>query len=158
VDRGQVVAYSAENLVTIPLGQPAIVSLEAPLQAYGGKVVDIRIRAQGDRPISKVEVRYRGIVDSTKTYTVNPIQTFVIQDSWVRLPNVTTDGNLTILATVTDVSGAVSEIVSINVSVIPASQREPDIGLSFAPTFRTADPPWRWSAFRTLGSPLAGAI
>jgi len=159
VDRGLVVAYSPENLVTIPLGQPGITSLETPLQAYGGKVLDIRVRAQGDRPITRVDIRYRGVVDSTKTYTINPMQTSVIQDSWVGLPAVTADGTLTILATVTDVSGAVSEIVSTNVSVIPSSQPEPDFQLSFVPAFRTAEPPWaRRSAFRILGSPLTGAL
>jgi hypothetical protein len=159
VDGSQVTAYSSENLVTIPLGQPGIISLETPLQAYGGKVVDIRIRAQGDRPISKVEIRYRGVVDSTKTYTITTAQTSVIQDSWVGLPAVTVDGTLTILATVTDVSGAVSEIVSTNVTVLPSPSPEPDFELAFAPVFHTAEPPWaRRSAFRILGDRRIGDL
>jgi hypothetical protein len=157
VDRGLIVAYSDENLVTIPLGQPGITSLETPLQAYGGKTLDIRIRALGDRPISKVEVRYRGVVDSTKTYTITPTQTNVIQDSWVILPDVTSDANLTILATVTDVSGAVSEIVTANVSVVPPppGPASSELELSFAPAMKSTDPPWsRTVSLRALTGAL----
>lgn len=112
VDRAGVVAYSSESNVLIPLGPPVVWSLEVPTSVSGGQTVDVRVRARGDRPLNKIEIRFRGAADATKTFVINPARTDVVQDASVTLPVAPADSVLVVMATATDLSGAVSEIVS----------------------------------------------
>jgi hypothetical protein len=123
VDRGGAVAYSDVKTVTVPLGPPLITSLEVPSTAKYGTTVDVRVRGAGDRPLTRVDVRFRGAVDYDGVYTVSPLNTQVIKDASVAISPTPKDSVLVVSATVTDVSGAVSEIVS---KAIPVTMPLPD--------------------------------
>jgi len=118
VDRGGAVATSQVDQIQIPLGPPVVTDVEVPSLVKAGFVVDVRVRARGDRPLSRIEVRFRGAADSTRTFQVAPQRIEVIQDASVLIPLAALDTQLVVLATATDVTGAVSEIVSRSISVI----------------------------------------
>jgi hypothetical protein len=142
VDRGGVVAYSDESVVNIPLGPPFVTELETPLAAYNGTVVDVRVRARGDRPLSLIEVRFRGAVDSTKSYTIDPQRVDATQDVSVGIPASPKDSVLVVMATARDLTGAISEIVTRTVSVIvipdTTTAAEPELQLAAAFDFSPA--------------------
>ena len=118
VDRGGAVATSQIDQVLIPLGPPVVTDVEVPAMVRSGFIVDVRVRARADRPLARIEVRFRGAADSTKTFVVAPQRIEVIQDASILIPLAAPDTQLVVLATATDVTGAVSEIVSRSISVI----------------------------------------
>jgi hypothetical protein len=118
VDRGGAVAYSDTKTVTIPLGPPVVTSVEVPTSVKSGNVADVRIRAQGDRPLARIDVYFRGAADSTRVFQIVPQRMSVVQDASVGVPLAPKDLILVVSATATDVSGAVSEIVSQAIMVI----------------------------------------
>lgn len=156
VDRGGAVAYSDVKTVTIPLGSPIVTDVEVPTSTKFNSTVDIRVRARGDRPLARVDVRFRGAVDFDGVYMQNPQNTNVIQDASVTIPAVPKDSVLVVSATATDVSGAVSEIVS---KVIPVTLPTTDTTSAVAavqterPLLYTAASPSVW----TIAGPPAEA-
>jgi len=145
IDRGQVMAYSEEDLITIPLGPPAVLDVEVPLVAYRGRLTDIRVRATGDRPLTEIQIRFRGAADSTKTYSVDPIRLDVVQDAWVGIADSTSSTTLIVMVTARDVSGAVSEIVSRTLTV--ENPTEPDLAMA-EPRLESRAVPFHWSPTR----------
>ena len=123
VDRGGAVAYSDQEMVTIPLGPPVVTDVEVPSFVKAGATADIRVRAQGDRPLTRVDVWFRGAVDSDKNFTVNPQRIDVIQDAAISVGATPSDSVLIVSATVTDASGAVSEVMT---KAIPILVPPPD--------------------------------
>ncbi|MGD8276676.1 MAG: hypothetical protein PVH00_01560 [Gemmatimonadota bacterium] len=125
VDRGGAVAYSGQEVVTIPLGPPVVLDVEVPSFVKAGNTADVRVRALGDRPLTRVNVWFRGAIDSDKVFTVNPQRMDVIQDASVAVGSAPKDSVLIVSATVTDLSGAVSEVMT---RAIPIVFPPPDTG------------------------------
>ena len=98
------------------------------LVAYRGRLTDIRVRATGDRPLTEIQIRFRGAADSTKSYAIDPIRLDVIQDAWVGIADSTSSTSLIVMVTARDVSGALSEIVSRTLSV--ENPTEPDLAIA----------------------------
>jgi len=125
IDRGGAVAYSDPQSVTIPIGQPVVTDVEVPSLVNAGDKVDVRVRAQGDRPLARVDLWFRGAVDSDRVFTVSPQRSDVVLDASVGVGATPKDSLLIVSATVTDAAGAVSEIVT---KVIPVIVPAPAIG------------------------------
>jgi hypothetical protein len=135
IDRGQVLAFSEEDLITIPINPPMVTAVEVPLVAYRGKPLDIRVRASGDRPLEKIEIRARGSVDTDMAWSVTPANLHdVTHDFVLPIPATAVDSTLILRVTVTDVSGSVSEIFDAALSV--ADPPEPDLASSAQPPAR----------------------
>ncbi len=106
------VTTTSNALVRIPLGAPVILSLTSLDSTRGGRVFDVRIMAQGTRPLTRIDVKFRGAVDQDMVFQVNPSRTDVTQDASISIPLDTRDTTLTFTATATDMSGAVSPLMS----------------------------------------------
>jgi|GEM_PF-664001 len=118
IDRSGATSPTQTALVRIPLGAPAILSLTTPTDSTrGGRTLDVRVVARGIRPLTRIDVRFRGAVDADRSITISPERLDVTQDVSVQIPLDVADTTLTISATATDVTGAVSPISSLIIRV-----------------------------------------
>jgi hypothetical protein len=112
-------------------GVPVILSLTAPLPPQPGQRFDVRLVARGSRLLSRIDFRFRGAFDSDQSFAVNPPRTDVTQDAFVDIPLVVKDTFISVLATATDASGAVSDISVIRFSV--PDQTPPGVTVTVTP-------------------------
>lgn len=96
--------------IPVPQGVPVILSLSSADQTRGGQNFDVRVVARGVRPLSQVTVRFRGAVNQELVIPVNPQRTDATVDASVAIPLVVADTQVTVTATATDISGAISPI------------------------------------------------
>ena len=117
-------------------GVPVILSLTAPLPPQPGQRFDVRLVARGSRLLSRIDFRFRGAFDSDQSFAVNPPRTDVTQDAFVDIPLIVKDTFISVLATATDASGAVSDISVIRFSV--PDQTAPGVTVSVTPASAAA--------------------
>ena len=118
IDRSGATSPTQTAVVRIPLGAPVILSLTTPTDSTrGGRTLDVRVVARGIRPLTRIDVRFRGAVDADRSITISPERLDVTQDVSVQIPLDVADTTLTISATATDVTGAVSPISSLIIRV-----------------------------------------
>lgn len=119
IDRSGATSPTQTAVVRIPLGAPAILSLTTIPEdsTRGGRTLDVRVVARGIRPIARIDVRFRGAVDADRSITINPERLDVTQDVSVQIPLEVADTTLTISATATDVTGAISPITTRTIRV-----------------------------------------
>jgi hypothetical protein len=112
IDRSNVISQTPEHPVSVPLGQPVVTSIETPFVAIAGRMTDVRVRANGARPITRIEVHFRSGFDADMVFAVTPIRTDVIQDVAVMVPAAIKEDYVVVTAVAIDVSGEVSEVVT----------------------------------------------
>ena len=112
-------------------GVPVILSLTAPLPPQPGQRFDVRLIARGNRLLSRIDFRFRGAFDSDQSFAVNPPRTDVTQDAFVDIPLIVKDTFISVLATATNASGAVSDISVIRFSV--PDQTAPAVTVTVSP-------------------------
>ena len=117
-------------------GVPVILSLTAPLPPQPGQRFDVRLIARGSRLLSRIDFRFRGAFDSDQSFAVNPPRTDVTQDAFVDIPLIVKDTFISVLATATDASGAVSDISVIRFSV--PDQTAPAVTVTVSPASAAA--------------------
>ncbi len=122
IDRAGAVSVTSQQPVAVPSGAPVVLTVDAPLTAVGGHLVDVRVNATGTSPIKEVLVRWRGfLADSLKTpetrATISPPRTDVSADFSVRVPCYQDTRTLLIFVTATDVGNAVSPVASGSVTI-----------------------------------------
>ena len=144
IDRAGVVSSAAvatsTATVNIPLGAPVIVSLTSADSTRGGRTFDVRVVARGIRPLTRIDVKFRGAVDQEFSFPVTPNRNEVTQDAQVSIPLVVNDTLITVTATAVDVSGAVS----------PLSSRTARVRDVTAPNVTASVNPGQASAGRTV--------
>ena len=130
--------------VTVNTGLPVIVSvITVPADSQrAGQIVDVRVTAQGVRPITQLTVRFRGAANADQVVQVVPAATNVQKEVQIQLPTEVSDTILTITAIATDQAGQLSALTT-------ASTKTLKITDTTAPTV---------SATATPGATSAGSI
>ncbi len=118
-------------VVVIPTGTPEILSFTASTAPRAGQRFDVRVVARGSRPLTRIDVKFRGAVNADQSIAVSPPRTDVTQDAFVDIPLIVQDTQITVLATATDASGSVSNIATLRFSV--ADITEPTVTLNVSP-------------------------
>jgi hypothetical protein len=120
------------TLVTVAVDPPVILSLTpTSASARGGQRFDVRVIARGSRPLTRIDLRFRGAVDADQVITVTPNRNDVTADAFVDIPLVVRDTQMTVFATATDAAGAVSAIASFRVTV--ADVTDPTVTVTATP-------------------------
>jgi hypothetical protein len=133
LDRAGVISQTAEYPVSVPLGQPVVTSIETPFVAIAGRMTDVRVRASGARPLTRIEVHFRSGFDADVVFAVSPIRTDVIQDVAVMVPDAIKEDYVVVTAVAIDVSGEVSEVVISSFALeLPVVDTTSSAPLSFA--------------------------
>lgn len=103
---------SAAAAVAVNNGLPTVTSVTTlPTDSVrAGQIVDVRVTAQGVRPITELNIRFRGAVNSDQKVTITPAATSVTKDVQIQLPTDVSDTVLTITAVATDQAGQLSPI------------------------------------------------
>jgi hypothetical protein len=120
---GAISATSSAN-VSIPIGPPSIMQVQAPAGGFNNQTVDLWISAQGLRPLSRIEVRWREAVDATQSYAVNPQRHEVTdQNANVLVPDAPKNAVLIAYIQAFDVAGESSPVhtVSIPITIVDDS-------------------------------------
>ncbi len=128
--------------VTVNTGLPVIVSVTGPDSTRAGQIVDIRVVAQGVRPITELNIRFRGAVSADQRVVIIPAATSVTKDVQIQLPIDVSDTILTVTAVATDQAGQLSALTTASTKTV----RVTDVT---APTV---------SATATPGATSAGSI
>lgn len=127
VDKSGAVSAPATQSVTLSTGVPVVNSVTctsctgiARDSTRGGAVVDIRVEAQGVRPLKEISVRFRGAMNQEVTVPVpqTPLRTTFTADVSVTLPAEVADTILTVTAVATDQAGDVSAITATSTRVL----------------------------------------
>lgn len=109
---GAVSAPATGATVRVNAGGPVVLSLTAPDSTRPGRTLDVRVVAQGVRPIDSLRVAFRGAVNQTQSIAVSPASTNVTKDVSVSLPVDISDTTLIVTAVAIDQAGALSPLTS----------------------------------------------
>ena len=142
IDAGGAVSMTETGVVVVPLGDPVVLSVTAPVSVTGGDNFLVRVEAEGLRPLTRVDVYYGAPMNSQRTVTLSPARPVATVDVFEAMPASAPSGVMTITATATDASGAVSDVFNTVVIVVakdtttaapsPASVIPPGVGESTA--------------------------
>ncbi|MGQ0560985.1 MAG: YncE family protein [Gemmatimonadota bacterium] len=114
IDRAGTVSTAtttATATVAVATGAPTILSVTAPDSTRGGQTVDVRVVAQGVRPITSLTVRFRGAVNQDVRVPITG-RTSVTEDVSIQLPVEVADTVLVVTAVAEDQSGALSALTT----------------------------------------------
>jgi hypothetical protein len=143
IDTGGAISARKSEVVEINLEPPVVLDVEVPSTVFNNQMLDVRVKAQSSRPFARVDVRFRGAVDADKSWSPGAMQppcsgndlSYCI--TWdggsVLVPDEPKDVVMVIHATVTDVTGEVSEIVSRVVVVEITEDEDSTASASTAP-------------------------
>jgi hypothetical protein len=128
LDRAGTISQTPLQTISVPTGAPTILGA-VPFQTTvtAGEFVDVRVTAQGARPIDQIRVRWRGFSAAALAGLINgpesvinmtPPRTNVVADFSVEAPCVRSPALLLMLVTARDQAGELSPVVSQAVSVL----------------------------------------
>jgi hypothetical protein len=155
LDRAGAVSSTPVSIVDVPIDPPMIVDVDAPASVIGGHYLDVRLSAEGVRPIKEMLVRWRGYavdslaVSETKI-TVSPTRLSVVEDVSVQAPCAAEDRVLLMLVTARDEANELSPIATDVVTVLGNPSLCPP------PQDTTATP--RYGTRRNPGDVLDGTV
>jgi hypothetical protein len=97
---------------TGPVNGPTILGINAPDTTRAGRVVDVRVQAQGSLPINQLQFRFRGAVNQTITVPISN-QITAIADAQVTIPDALLDNTLTVSVVARDVNNQFSLLTGV---------------------------------------------
>ncbi|MEX0892050.1 MAG: hypothetical protein WEB88_07750 [Gemmatimonadota bacterium] len=118
VDVGGAVSAPVSATIAINTGAPVVESLTIlTADPRGGQVVDVRVVASGVRPLTRVNITFRGAATEDLEFPISPSRNNVTVDASVSLPVEIPDTLLIVRATATDEAGEVSAVRETTVKV-----------------------------------------
>ncbi|HUP89447.1 MAG TPA: hypothetical protein VM100_08855 [Longimicrobiales bacterium] len=111
---------SAQVPVAINNGVPTVTSITTqPADSVrAGAVLDVRVTATGVRPITELNIRFRGATNADQKVTISPAATTVTKDVQIQIPVEVSDTTLTITAVATDQAGQLSPINTLSTRTV----------------------------------------
>jgi hypothetical protein len=115
-DKGGAISQTQPSSVDVPTTPPVIMELVLlPAGATGvfdNAPADFRVTAEGSRPLTRIDLVYRGAINTTQPFTVpsgSIVYSFTVPFATILVPNNPSQQMFTVTAIATDAAGGVSE-------------------------------------------------
>lgn len=113
------VSAPATHRILLAVGGPRVTEVTTvPADSIqAGRTLDLRITAEGQRPLTELRVRYRGATEEDQSLSITPARTLATEETSITLPLEVRDTLLTISVTAVDAAASLSPVFSTTIRV-----------------------------------------